>query len=156
MTFKHVVDNLQIEDTINIKGNKYVVVTHIVWKQAKMGTRYNKYVLMDEEGNQDYRFFISDDYKFAGLGKIFEYPFKEPMAKELEFRGKRYKMVQDEFCEAVKVEGKPIYEEGDCEIWWDYEEVDNDIKGLSLGRDWDSWKREDLKTEYLDKEDIKI
>ncbi len=113
-------------------------------------------MLVDDAGNNEYRFFISDDYEYAGLGGIFQYPFKEPMPENLEHDGKKYKLVQDEFCVADRVEGEDFYEEGYAEIWWDYESEEDSGKGLSLGRDWKSWKREDLKTTALETDEVEI
>ena len=140
-------DQLKPGTELTIENKKYRILQHIVWWQAKCNKNYDKYVLEDESGNHNYRLFISGD--FIGMSKIFHYPFQEPMPKELEFRGKKYRLTQDEFCIVRKVEGQEFYKVGDAEIWWDYVPADGHGRGLSLGRNWKTWEREDLETQEL-------
>lgn len=92
---------------ISIKGKKFKIIEHIVWYQVKSDSNYDKYVLEDEDGNRNYRFWISG--KFLGLSEIFHHDFVEPMPKELEYDGRKYKMTQDEFCIVKLVAGEQIY-----------------------------------------------
>lgn len=154
MDVKDLTHKLQPGMVINIKREKFKVLQHIVWWQAKTNSSYDKYVLQDEKGDNEYRFYISGD--FMGLAKIFHYDFQEPMPKILEYDGKTYELTQDEFCVAKKVEGEPFYHECECEIWWDYASKENDGTGLSLGRSWDTWEREDLTSESIGMEDVAI
>ncbi len=137
---------------ISIEGKKYKILQHIVWWQAKCNENYDKYVLEDESSNCDYRLFFSGD--FIGMSKVFLHPFKEPMPKILYYKNKKYNLVQDEFCIVHKEEGKKFYKIGDAEIWWDY--ISSDKKGLSLGRNWETWEREDLETKEILPSDIKV
>ena len=151
---KNLINLLKPRVTIFIEGKKYKILQHIVWWQAKCNENYDKYVLEDESGNCDYRLFISGD--FIGMSKIFFYPFEEPMPEKLTYQGRKYQLVQDEFCVVRKVEGREFYKIGDSEIWWDYISFDGEKTGLSLGRNWKTWEREDLETRKLNLKDIKI
>lgn len=148
------IDQLRPETKLTIEGKKYKILQHIVWWQAKCNKNYDKYVLEDESGNHDYRLFISEDS--IGMSKIFHYPFHEPMSDELNYEGKKYKLTQDEFCIVRKIEGQEFYKVGDAEIWWDYALSDGKGTGLSLGRNWKTWEREDLETREVFKDGIKI
>lgn len=151
---KKLIDSLKPGIIIFIEGKKYKILQHIVWWQAKSDENYDKYVLEDESGNYDYRLFFSGD--FIGMSKIFLHPFEEPLPKKLTYQGQKYHLIQDEFCIVRRVEGQEFYKVGDAEIWWDYALSDGERKGLSLGRNWETWKREDLETRELNLKDIKI
>lgn len=154
MKISELIRQLKPEMAININSKKYKVLQHIVWWQAKCNENYDKYVLEDESGNHNYRMFISGDS--IGMSKIFHYPFQEPMPDELVYKGKKYKLTQDEFCIVRKVEGQEFYKVGDEEIWWDYIPSDGKGTGLSLGRNWETWEREDLETQDLNPKEIII
>jgi len=154
MTISELKTNLKPSQKINIFNREYKVIEHIVWYMAKSDASYDKYVLEDNEGKRDYRFWISGDY--LGFSTIFEHDFKEPMPKKLEFEGKNYTLTQDEFCRITKTEGEEIYKVGDCEIWWDYSDDEDQTKGLSLGRNWDNWEREDLRSQSVRLVDITL
>jgi hypothetical protein len=140
--------------TISIKGKSYRILQHIVWWQAKCGENYDKYVLEDEAGDHDYRLFISGSC--IGISHIFHYPFQEPMLKQIEFQEKKYNLTQDEFCIVKKSQGQEFYKVGDAEIWWDYASTTEGGRGLSLGRNWLTWEREDLQTEAIQEKDIQF
>ena len=154
MTTNELIKQLKIGTKIDVGGKEYKILQHIIWWQAKCNKNYDKYVLEDESKNHDYRLFISGD--FVGMSKIFHYPFQEPMPKKLVYEDKEYTMTQDEFCIVKSVEGQEFYKIGDAEIWWDYASDANDGSGLSLGRNWETWDREDLKTQEIFFEEIKL
>lgn len=154
MNIKVLSSKLKPGISVEIKSKKYKILQHIVWWQAKCNQNYDKYVLEDESGNHDYRMFISGN--FLGISKIFHYSFVEPMTQKLVYSDKAYSMTQDEFCIVRKIEGQEFYKMGDAEIWWDYASDANDGSGLSLGRNWETWEREDLKTQTLDPNEIKL
>ncbi|MEK9200718.1 MAG: hypothetical protein AAB909_01955 [Patescibacteria group bacterium] len=154
MSTQSLISKLKPGVFILVNEKKYEILQHIVWYQAKCGENYDKYVLGDESGNHEYRLFISGD--IIGISTIFHHPFQEPMPKELNFEGKSYRLTQDEFCVVRLVEGQEFYKTGDAEIWWDYAPVDGHGEGLSLGRNWDTWEREDLRTQELSITDIQV
>ena len=156
MTHQNLVDLIKPGKKIKIKGDTYLVKQHIVWMQHRADSCYDKWVLVDEKGYDGYRFFIEVKTPAIGFAKIFTHDFIEPMPEVLEFQGKKYKMVCGEFCTAVKVEGEEVYRQGDAEIWWDYVSEDDETKGLSLGRSWETWEREDLATQALELADVEI
>ena len=147
-------DQLKHGAKLTIENKKYKILQHIAWWQAKSNQNYDKYVLEDKVGNHDYRMFISGE--FIGISKIFHYPFQEPMPKKLVYEDKEYTMTQDEFCIVRKVEGQEFYKVGDAEVWWDYAPSDGKGTGLSLGRNWETWEREDLETQKLAPSQITI
>lgn len=153
MTINELKIKLKPNTKILINNEKYTILQHIVWWQAKLNKTYDKYVLEDENGSNKIRMFIAG--KYIGIAEIIEHDFQEPLPKNLKFQKKQYKMVQDEFCIIKECEGQPFYKVGDCEIWWDYQSIDEDT-GLSLGRDWQTWKREDLETREIKLDSIKI
>ena len=153
MTINELKNKLKPGVKIQVNEKKYAILQHIVWWQAKLNKTYDKYVLEDENGNNEIRMFIANGD--IGIADIIKHDFQEPLPKNLEFRGKQYKVVQDEFCVVKECEGQPFYKVGDCEIWWDYQSVDDGM-GLSLGRNWQTWEREDLATREIVLEDIKI
>ena len=150
---KGIISKLVPSLELKIKDQKYKILQHIVWWQAKSNQNYDKYVLEDEQGDHGYRMFISGE--FIGMSKIFHYPFAEPMPRKLVYEDQAYTMTQDEFCIVKSVEGQEFYKVGDAEIWWDYASDAGDGSGLSLGRNWETWEREDLRTQELKIEDIK-
>lgn len=154
MTTQQLLSLLKPGVSLEVKSKKYKILQHIIWWQAKCNQNYDKYVLEDEAGDHDYRMFISGE--FIGISTIFHYPFIEPMPKKLSFEGQEYTMTQDEFCIVKSVEGQEFYKIGDAEIWWDYASDANDGSGLSLGRNWETWEREDLKTQEMNLEDVEI
>jgi hypothetical protein len=154
MTMNELKENLKPSIKIEINGRIFTILEHIIWYMAKSNQNYDKYVLEDEAGNRDFRLWFSGET--IGLSKIFEHEFIEPMPEILEYKGKKYKLSQDEFCIVKKAEGEEIYKVGECEIWWDYVNLSDKTKGLSLGRNWETWQREDLKSEYINIEDITI
>ena len=156
MNYVELVQAIQPGSKLFVKGTTYTVKQHIVWMQHRANSPYDKWVLVDSNGNEGFRFFIEAPESAIGFAQIFHYDFKEPMPEELEFEGKKYKQVCGEFCTAIKVEGEEVYKEGDGEIWWDYACVDNDKEGLSLGRNWETWEREDLKTYVLEMSDVSL
>ena len=152
MKLKSLILKLKPGIILQIHNQKYKILQHIVWWQAKCNQNYDKYVLEDEMGNHNYRMFISGE--FIGISTIFHYLFVEPMPKKLVYEDQGYTMTQDEFCIVKSVEGQEFYKLGDAEIWWDYASDANDGSGLSLGRNWETWEREDLKTRELFVTDI--
>lgn len=156
MTHKDLVNKIKPGMKIRIKGVSYTVKQHIVWMQHRSGYPYDKWVLEDSEGFNGYRMFIETNEPAMGFAKIFHHEFAEPMPDELEFERKKYRKTWDEFCTAVKVEGEEIYKKGEGEIWWDYVSEDNEKEGLSLGRSWETWEREDLKTYSLEIQDVEV
>ncbi len=156
MTHKELIQKLKPTTKLKIKGEKYTVVQHIVWHQAIAGYPYDKYVLEDETGYQDYRLFVSGKDAAMGMGKIFHHDFEEPLPKELDWKGKKYKQVNSEFCTIIDLEGEDgPYKAGESEFWWDYDS-ETGKESLSLGRSWETWEREDLETEYLKMDDIEL
>lgn len=139
---------------VSISGQVFKILEHIVWYQAKSGQDYDKYVLEDENGNNDFRFWISGE--FLGLSEIIHHDFKEPLPEVIEYGGKKWKKSQDEFCIVKETEGEQFYKVGDCEIWWDYLNTQDNTEGLSLGRNWETWEREDLVYKMVDVNDITI
>lgn len=156
MNHEELVAAIKPGSKILIKGAPYTVKQHIIWMQHRADCPYDKWVLVDSNGYDGYRFFIEITERAMGFAELFHYEFKEPMPHELEYEGKLYKQTCGEFCTAVKVEGYEVYKEGDGEIWWDYSCVTNPTEGLSLGRSWETWEREDLKTQALELSDISI
>jgi len=153
---KSLIKKLISSKKIIIKGSDYTVKQHIVWYQHKAGYSYDKWVLIDGRGNDDYRLFINVKESVIGFARIFFHEFKEPMPKELRYKDNNYILTCDEFCTAIKVEGDEVYKKDSAEIWWDYISKTNKNEGLSLGRNWETWEREDLKTNFLSIEDIQI
>lgn len=147
-------DQLRPETELTIENKKYRILQHIVWWQAKCNQNYDKYVLEDELGDHEYRLFISGEN--IGMSHVFHHPFQEPMPDELIYEGKKYRLTQDEFCIVRKVEGQEFYKVGDAEIWWDYAPCDGKGKGLSLGRNWKTWEREDLETQEVSTDQIEF
>jgi len=156
MNYKELIAKLTPGIKIKIKGTPYTIKQHIVWMQHRCGVAYDKWVLVDSKGNDGYRLFIDSEESTIGFAKIFHHNFQEPMPMVLHYNGKTYRKVYDEFCTVVKAEGEPVYKVGDGEIWWDYVLEDNDSQGLSLGRSWETWKREDLTTRALTIDDLEI
>jgi len=156
MTHKELVDQLEQGTKITVKGTLYTVKQHIVWMQHRAGYPYDKWVLVDADGYDGYRLFIEVTKSAMGFGKIFRHDFVEPLPETLEFEGKKYKRTWDEFCTVKQAEGEEIYKEGEGEVWWDYVAEDNNQECLSLGRSWETWEREDLKTLSLELEDVQI
>lgn len=156
MNHTQLVNSIKIGSKIIIKGIPYTVKQHIVWMQHRANYPYDKWVLVDSNGYDGYRFFIETTESAMGFAKVFEHNFTEPLPELIEFEGKKYKQVCGEFCTAIKVEGEEVYKEGDGEIWWDYSCIDNESEGLSLGRSWETWIREDLKTQALELSDVKV
>ncbi len=154
MKLEILLEKLKPETIVFIRSKKFKILEHIVWWQAKANENYDKYILQDEEGKKDYRLFISGD--FLGFSTIFHYEFEEPMPKVLVYKGRKYNLVQDEFCVVKKTEGERVYKVGDAEIWWDYESASDEGKGLSLGRNWNTWEREDLEVEEINRKDVSI
>lgn len=152
MTARQLLTRLKPESVIFIKGQPFKILQHIVWWQAKCNENYDKYVLEDQTGNHGYRLSISGDD--IGMSTIFHHEFVEPMPQKLIYKGKEYELTQNEFCIVRQTEGQDFYKVGDAEIWWDYALSDGSGKGLSLGRNWTTWEREDLKTEALNPDDI--
>jgi len=146
----------KIKPGVKLKvGNKiYLVKQHIVWCQHRAGYSYDKWVLVDQKSKPDHRLFIDSKEKAIGLASIFHYSFQEPLPKNLIFEGKKYQLTWSEFCTAIKVNGKGPYQRGENEIWWDYVLIENKRFGLSLGRSWQTWKREDLRTVFLEINDL--
>lgn len=147
MTIKSLRLQLQPRTAIIINNESFTILQHIVWWQAKANKTYDKYVLENASGNKTTRLFISGD--FIGLATLIQYEFQEPLPKRLTFQGKKYTLKEDEFCLVKSTEGEQVYRVGDGEIWWDYTCTANDGTGLSLGRNWENWKREDLTTKEL-------
>lgn len=156
MNHKQLVEKIKPGMQILIKGVPYKVKQHIVWMQHRADYSYDKWVLVDSNGSDEYRFFIETKQEAMGFAKIFHNNFKEPLPLQLVFEGKIYEQVWGEFCTAVKVEGEEVYKQGEGEIWWDYACTINESQGLSLGRCWDTWEREDLKTQALELDDVKL
>jgi len=156
MTHQELVEKLNPETKLIIKGIPYSVKQHIVWMQHRAGYSYDKWVLVDETGYDGYRLFIEATEPAMGFAKIFHHNFTEPMPEKLEFEGTNYTQTCNEFCTVEKAEGEEIYQMGEAEIWWDYASNDNNLEGLSLGRSWETWEREDLKTQTVELEDIQI
>lgn len=154
MTIEELKNHLKPAANISIFDKQYKVIEHIVWYMAISDGSYDKYVLEDKEGKRDYRFWISGDY--MGFSTIFEHDFQEPMFKKLEYEGRTYTLTQDEFCKITLVEGEQVYKVGDCEVWWDYVNDSDETRGLSLGRNWETWEREDLSSQSVNMEDIQI
>lgn len=153
MTINELKNKLKPGVRIQVNKKRYAILQHIVWWQAKINKVYDKYVIEDENGNNEIRMFIADGD--LSIANIIKHDFQEPLPKNLEFQGKQYRMVQDEFCVVKECEGQPFYKVGDCEIWWDYQSVDDGM-GLSLGRDWQTWEREDLATREVALKDVSI
>lgn len=156
MTHKQLVELIKPGTQLKIRGVPYVVKQHIVWMQHRAGTPYDKWVIDNENGDDGYRLFIDAKNKAVGFASMIHHNFSEPMPESLEFEGKKYKMVWDEFCTVVEEQGEKVYQKGDGEIWWDYVSLENDQEGLSLGRSWETWQREDLKTWVLKITDVEI
>ncbi len=156
MTHQELVDLIKPGKSIKIKGDTYLVKQHIVWMQHRAGYSYDKWVLVDDKDYDGYRFFIEVKTPAMGFAKIFTHNFIEPMPEVLEYQGKKYKMVWGEFCTAIKVEGEEVYKQGDAEIWWDYVSEEDETRGLSLVRSWETWEREDLSTQSLELDDVVI
>ncbi|MBU1110404.1 DUF4178 domain-containing protein [Patescibacteria group bacterium] len=156
MNHKELVAKIKPGTKLKIKDVPYTVSQHIVWMQHRANYPYDKWVLVDEKGYDGYRLFIEANEPAMGFAKIFHHEFQEPMPDKLNFEGKAYKKVWDEFCTVERVEGNGIYKKGDGEIWWDYVSEDNKNEGLSLGRSWETWEREDLKTQCLELGDVEI
>lgn len=154
MTIETLLSALKPGQKITVAKKPFTVLQHIVWWQAKCNENYDKYVLQDETGDHDYRLFISGDA--IGMSHVFHYPFQEPLPKILEFRDKKYRLIQDEFCVVKKAEGQGFYKMGEAEFWWDYSPIGGRGKGLSLGRSWETWEREDLETEEVSPDEIKL
>lgn len=155
MTHKELIQKIKPGTQLSIKNEKYIVKQHIVWHQAIAGYPYDKYVLEDETGYQEYRLFISGKDEAMGMGKIFQYDFEEPIPEKIEWEGKSYTQTNGEFCTIIDIEGTGPYKAGDSEFWWDYDSEDGKTS-LSLGRSWETWEREDLLVEYLKLDEVEI
>lgn len=156
MTYEKLTRKIVPGARVEIKGVPYTIKQHIVWMQHRAGYPYDKWVLVDEAGDDGYRLFIDLEEQSMGFAQIFHHSFREPMPERLEFKGRWYRQTCAEFCTAVKVEGEKVYQEGEGEIWWDYAAEDNEDEGLSLGRSWETWEREDLATQRLTPQDIRV
>ena len=156
MSHNELVQAIKPGAQIIVRGAPYTVKQHIVWMQHRANYSYNKWVLTDKDGYDGYRLFIESQEKVMGFAEIFHFNFQEPLPEELEFEGKKYKQVYGEFCTAIQVEGDEVYKEGDGEVWWDYISLENNKVGLSLGRSWETWEREDLKTQALELSDVSL
>lgn len=154
MTIEDLKQSLQPSAEISIHDKQFTVLQHIVWWQAKINETYDKYVLVDEKGNNTFRLSIASGEVW--LCTLVHHEFKEPLPKQLSFKGKNYTMTQDEFCIVKKSEGQEFYKVGDAEIWWDYVSNNNESTGLSLGRSWQTWAREDLETKEISLTSINI
>lgn len=155
MTHKELIQLIKPGTKILIKDTNYTVIQHIVWHQAIAGYAYDKYVLADETGYQEYRLFITDRDEAMGVGKIFTHDFQEPLMENLEWNNKKYKKINGDFCTIIDLEGNGPYKVGESEFWWDYD-CETDNTSLSLGRSWETWNREDLEVTYLELSDLRI
>jgi len=156
MSLSDLITTIQPGSKITIKGKPFTVKQHIVWMQHRAGYTYDKWVLVDAKDYDGYRFFIDSRENAVGFAEIFHHEFTEPMPMELIYNGRKYTQTCAEFCTAEKVEGDEVYKQGDGEIWWDYVSADDEKTGLSLGRSWETWEREDLATSTLNPKDIEL
>jgi len=129
-------------DWVEIEGKKYKIVQKVLWLMFVNNDQYFKYVLKDEQGNQDYRLAPDEEKDQYIFVKMMNNKLKPPFPKKVKIIGIDFKQTYGEWCRVSKIWGKKIYKIGDEEIWWDYE----DGKGnyLSIGWNNKTGKREDL------------
>ena len=87
MTHEELVKLLIPGTKIKIKGVPFTVKQHIVWMQHRLNSPYDKWVLVDKEGNDGYRMYIEVPSAAMGFAKVIHYDFAEPLPQQLDFNG---------------------------------------------------------------------
>lgn len=115
-----------------------------------------------DDGSHYIKCYLSDGHVFADdavsnmflLVKEVKTPFREPFPEELDFDGKKFKLLYEAHAVAEETEGKEIFKKGDGEVFCDYAAEDDSY--LSLGVGDGTGERSDFYGKIVDSGRIKL
>ncbi|MBU0618926.1 DUF4178 domain-containing protein [Patescibacteria group bacterium] len=144
---KEFIKKVKSGDVVKIKGEKYKVIQKILWLMLVSDDSYYKYVLEDKNGCRDYRLAPDEENGRYLFCKMFANNLTPPFPKKIKIYGLNFNYTYGEWCRVKKVWGEKVYQIGDEEIWWDYEDKKDNY--LSIGWDEKTGEREDLIGEWI-------